>query len=119
MLISGSDPVGSALYSALDGLQQRQQVAADNIANVDTPDFIARSVDFEDSLKGAISDGSIGPGAVTSTTSYSGAQRGANGNNVDLAKETMVAMQSTFRYQLLTRAVGDRFGMVTTAIGGM
>jgi hypothetical protein len=31
----------------------------------------------------------------------------------------MTAMQATFRYQLLTRAVGDRASLVTTAIGGM
>ena len=44
---------------------------------------------------------------------------GVNGNNVDLATETMNAMQATFRYQLLTRAVGDRASLITTAIGGM
>ncbi len=119
MPISASDPVGSALYSALEGLQQRQQVAADNIANVDTPHFTARSVAFEGSLKDALQNGSLGTGEVAASVGYSSAQRGANGNNVDLAKETMVAMQSTFRYQLLTRAVGDRFGLITTAIGGM
>jgi hypothetical protein len=27
-------------------------------------------------------------------------------------------MQATFSYQLLSRAVGDRFGLITTAIGG-
>jgi flagellar basal body rod protein FlgB len=38
---------------------------------------------------------------------------------VDLAAETMTQMQATFSYQLLSRAVGDRFGLVSTAIGGM
>jgi flagellar basal-body rod protein FlgB len=46
------------------------------------------------------------------------AQVGANGNNVDLANETLTAMQATFSYQLLSRAVGDRYGLITTAIGG-
>ena len=31
----------------------------------------------------------------------------------------MAAMQSTFRYQLLSRAYGDREALITTAIGGM
>ena len=31
----------------------------------------------------------------------------------------MTAMQSVFQYQLLTRSVGDRYSLVTTAIGGM
>jgi flagellar basal-body rod protein FlgB len=119
MPISASDPVGAALHSALDGLAYRQQVTADNIANVDTPGFTATKVDFEDSLRGALQDGSLTPGEATPTTSASASAPGANGNNVDLASETMTAMQSTFSYQLLSRAVGDRFGLVTTAIGGM
>jgi flagellar basal-body rod protein FlgB len=119
MLISGSDPVGSALYSALDGLAYRQRVAADNIANADTPGFTATSVDFEDSLRGALADGTYSRGDATPSTSPSTAQAGADGNNVDLAAETMTQMQATFSYQLLSRAAGDRFGLVSTAIGGM
>lgn len=116
--ILGSDPVGAALHSALDGLSYRQKVTADNIANVDTPDFTARKVDFEDNLRSALADGAD-PAQVAPTTELSTAQRGANGNNVDLANETMTAMQTTFSYQLLSRAVGDRYGLITTAIGGM
>jgi len=119
MSISASDPVGNALHSALDGLAYRQRVTADNIANVDTPGFTARQVDFEDSLRSALGDGSISRGGVAPTTTATSATPGADGNNVDLASETMVAMQATFSYQLLSRAMGDRFGLITTAIGGM
>jgi flagellar basal-body rod protein FlgB len=119
MPISAPDPVGAALHSALDGLAYRQRVTADNIANVDTPGFTAAKVDFEDSLRGALEDGTYADGEAVPTTEASTAQPGANGNNVDLASETMTAMQATFSYQLLSRAVGDRFGLVTTAIGGM
>ena len=45
-----SDPVSAVLNSALDGLSTRQQVIADNIANVDTPGYRATSVDFESAL---------------------------------------------------------------------
>ena len=119
MLISASDPVGSVLHSALDGLSYRQRVVADNIANVDTPGFTASRLDFESSLKSALEDGVIDTGEIEPSAERSTAVAGADGNNVDLASETMIQMQSTFSYQLLSRAVGDRFGMVTTAIGGM
>jgi len=119
MLISASDPVASVLHSALDGLSQRQRVTADNIANVDTPGFTASRLDFESSLRSALDDGVVSPGEIEQSTSQSTAVAGANGNNVDLASETMTAMQATFSYQLLSRAVGDRFGLVSTAIGGM
>lgn len=119
MLVSASDSVAAALGGALDGLSMRQRVAADNIANMDTPGFAAATVDFESSLRAAIEDGKVGAGDVSSTLGVSASPAGADGNNVDLATETMTAMQSTFQYQLLTRAVGDRYSLITTAIGGM
>ena len=49
------EPIGdatmSALHAALSGLAQRQRVTADNIANINTPGFLAGKVDFESSLK--------------------------------------------------------------------
>jgi flagellar basal-body rod protein FlgB len=119
MLISGSDAVAAALGGALDGLALRQRVAADNIANLETPGFTASTVDFEGSLRTALTDGTVSPGENSPTVSRSTAPAGANGNNVDLATEQMSAMQATFRYQLLSRAVSDRLGLVTKAIGGM
>ncbi len=119
MFISASDPVASALKSALDGLSLRQRVAADNIANMDTPGFIASTVDFESSLRSALTDPQPMSRAVSPSVASSTAAPGPDGNNVDLATETMTAMQSTFQYQLLTRATGDRFSLITTAIGGM
>ena len=44
---------------------------------------------------------------------------GANGNNVDLRKETLSAMQSQFQYQMVSRAVSDRFELVRTVAGAM
>lgn len=111
-----SDPVGSILSSALDGIAMRQRVIADNIANVDTPDYRASSVDFETSLRSAIAAGDPGaalsPEVVATNTPV-----GANGNNVDLRKETLAAVQSQFQYQIMTRATSDRFEILRT-VGG-
>ncbi|MBO9523529.1 MAG: flagellar basal body rod protein FlgB [Nocardioidaceae bacterium] len=116
-----SDAVSQVLASALDGVTARQRTIADDIANVDTPGFRASSVDFETQLRSAIADGSFDAGepvetgyAVTPTDT----PVGANGNNVDLRKETMAAVQSQYQYQVLTRAVADRFDLVKTAATG-
>ncbi len=124
MSLSASDPVAAALSTALDGLALRQRVAADNIANIDTPGFQASKVDFEDSLRSALDDGSLTGGPLgaspgLATVVPTSGPPSANGNNVDLGTEQMTAMQATFRYQLLSRAVGDRYGLISTAIGGM
>ena len=119
MLISGSDPVGATLRAALDGLALQERVAANDIANVDTPGFTASTVDFEDSLRSALADGVVDPQEVTPVFTASPDSAGLNGNNVDLGAETMTQMQATFRYQLLSRAVGDRYALVRDAIGGI
>lgn len=116
-----SDSVSQVLAAALDGVSLRQQVTADNIANLDTPGFRATSVDFETQLKAAIDDGDFAEGTpvdVGITSTPTDTPVGPNGNNVDLRKETMAAVQSQFQYQILTRAVTDRFNVIKTAATG-
>lgn len=120
MPIPATDVVASTLRTALDGLSLRQRVTADNISNIDTPGFRAATVDFEGSLRTALADGSLASGAtVTPTSGVSAAPTGPDGNNVDLQTETMTALRSVFQYQMLSRAVDDRYALVKTAIGGM
>jgi flagellar basal-body rod protein FlgB len=111
------DAVSSVLASALDGLATRQSVIADNIANVDTPGFRATSVDFESSLLAALQRGQMPAAGVAPTTQPSNAPVGADGNNVDLRQESLSAIQTQFQYQMMSRAVSDRFALVTTATG--
>lgn len=117
MSFTGSGAVDATLHAALDGLSARQRVIADNIANVDTPHYRASSVDFETSLRAAISSGDPGAGIEIQTIATD-TPVGPNGNNVDLRKETLAAVQSQFQYQVLSRAATDRFDLVRTAAGG-
>ncbi len=119
MSIFASDAVSSVLHGALDGLSIRQNVISDNIANVDTPGFRATSVDFESSLRSAINSGEVDADSVRVTTTPTLTPVGVNGNNVDLRKETMAAMQSVFQYQLLSRATSDRLANIRAAAGAM
>jgi flagellar basal-body rod protein FlgB len=116
--IFATDSVANVLHGALNGLSTRQSVIADNIANVDTPGFRARSVDFESSLQSAIAGGEVTADSVRITSTPTDTPIGLNGNNVDLRKETMAAMQSVFQYQIVSRAVSDRLNLVKVAAGG-
>ena len=116
-----NDATSRVLGLALDGVSLRQRVIADNIANVDTPDFRARSVDFETSLRRAVDGGDVtdsSSGGVQAEAVATDTPVGANGNNVDLRKETLSAVQSQYQYQVLTRAVNDRFNLMRDSIGG-
>lgn len=123
MSFAVSDAVSQVLHTALNGLNQRQDVIADDIANVDTPGFRARSVEFETSLQEAIDSGSFeagrasGASGVVATEVPTDTPVGANGNNVDLRKETVAAMQTQYSYQILGRAMTDHLGLLKTAAG--
>ena len=104
-----------AMNSALDGLSMRQRVIADNVANIQTPGFLAGRVSFEESLASAVADGS---GAVSPATSRSLAATREDGNNVNLDEETLSHIDTTMRYQLTLRAIDSKYGLLRDAIKG-
>lgn len=113
-----SDPVSLVLHTAINGLSLRQQVIADNIANVDTPHFRASSVDFESALSSAIDRGSVSNAdQLRPTVEETQTPVGANDNNVDLRKESIAAIQTQFQYQIVGRSFSDRFSRLSTAAG--
>lgn len=123
-LFAATDSVSAVLGFALDGLSLRQRTIADNISNVNTPEFRAQYVDFESVLRAAIGQaggpGETLAGRLAATTPEVGATRTpvqANGNSVDLRKETLAAVQSQYQYQMIARAVTDRFQLLSTAAG--
>lgn len=102
-----------AMNTALDGLALRQRVIADNVANIQTPGFLAGRVSFEESLAAAVADGS---GVAPVSTSRSMAAPREDGNNVNLESETLLNIQTQLRYQLATQAVNHEFSMLRTAM---
>lgn len=106
-----------ALHAALDGLAVRQRAISDNIANVNTPFYRAKSVAFEADLRRALEDGDASP-AASPTVTVSPEPVGLTFSNVDLAKETVASANTQLAYDLALRATGDRFGIVRAAIRG-
>ena len=109
------DVTTSALHAALDGLAQRQRVTADNIANVNTPGFLAGRVDFESSLSGALSSGAD-PGSARAMVARSLEPTNTNGNNVNLDSETVIATETGLRYQLALTALDGKYNGLRTAL---
>lgn len=108
----------NALHAALDGLSARQRVISDNIANLETPEFLAGRVDFEDSLARALERGADPLAATETSHSRSLAATNPNGNNVQLDGETLDGIETNLRFQLTTTAINDKFRLLRTAIGG-
>ncbi|HEV7755509.1 MAG TPA: flagellar basal body protein [Mycobacteriales bacterium] len=108
-----SDVTFVALHSALNGLSLRQRVIADNIANINTPDYHAKRVEFENALSGAVSEGT---GATSATVGTSLEPTREDGNNVNLDHETLANVDTGLRYQLMLRAVDSKFGLLRDAL---
>ena len=110
-----SDATSTALHAALSGLAQRQRVTADNIANVQTPGFLAGVVDFESSLRGAISSGET-PSLNGGNVARSLQPTNTNGNNVNLDQETVTATETGLRYQLALNALDGKYNVLRSAL---
>ena len=104
-----------ALHSALRGLSARQRVLADNVANVETPEFMASRVDFESSLREAIAGGD--PSSFEVSSRHSLAATNPNGNNVNLDDETLGLIDTEMRYQLAVEGMNYKYRLLRTAMG--
>ncbi|WP_337013539.1 flagellar basal body rod protein FlgB [Pantoea sp. AS142] len=104
--------------TALSLLNKRQNILASNVANADTPGYLARDIDFTSQLKAAVSrsDGHIGPLALTLTSGHHIAakaqtvddldllyripdQPSADGNTVDMDRERANFVDNSVKYQ--------------------
>jgi flagellar basal-body rod protein FlgB len=95
----------SAISSALDGLALRQRAIANNIANVNTPNYHAEKVSFEDALARSVQ---VGDGRAVATR--------LDGNNVNLDTETLANIDTVLRYQFASQAANWQFTSVRAAL---
>ncbi|WP_345762612.1 flagellar basal body rod protein FlgB [Diaminobutyricibacter sp. McL0608] len=103
----------AALSSALAGLSARQTAIANNIANVNTPNYQAQRVSFEDALAASVAnhDGHVDP-----VTQLSLEPTQLNGNNVNLDTETTSDIETGLRYRFATQAMTQQFAGIQAAM---
>jgi flagellar basal-body rod protein FlgB len=96
-----------AIRASLDGLAARQRIIAMNLANSETPGYIAQTVSFEDSLSDAI--GRARPSQTDISTGLTDDPVNFNGNNVSVDKEVLAMTDTGLRYQLATESINNKF----------
>ena len=101
-----TDTIG-AIQASLDGLMARERITAQNLANADTPGYIAGRVDFESSLRSAIANGD--PNNFAISTASSSDPTNLNGNNVSVDSESVSLTDTGLHYQLMTEAMNNVF----------
>ena len=110
-----TDSTMTALHASLSGLQQRQRVTADNIANVQTPGFLAGRDDFESTLQSEIANGQLPVVGQNSVTRSMDPTR-TDGNNVNLDTETVIQTETGLRYQLALNALDGKYALLRSAL---
>jgi flagellar basal-body rod protein FlgB len=110
-----TDVTSLALESAIKGLNERMRVTADNIANVNTPGFLAGRTDFESALRSELDSGQT-PAVSPGTVARSLEPTNTNGNNVNLDEEEVISTQTGLQYQLAINALDSKYNLLKTAL---
>jgi flagellar basal-body rod protein FlgB len=111
-----TDRVTAGIESALDSVSMRQQVSANNIANMNTPGFKASRVEFESNLARAMANGT--PDRASASVVLANTPENTEGNTVDVANETAILSKSSLHFDALVTALNYKFNVLRTAIEG-
>ncbi|WP_312053254.1 flagellar basal body rod protein FlgB [Pantoea brenneri] len=121
--------------AALSLLNKRQNILASNVANADTPGYLARDIDFSSQLNAAVSRtaSQAGPLALTLTSGQHIAakapamsdpnllyripdQPSADGNTVDMDRERANFVDNSVKYQSGLTILGAQIKNMMNAI---
>ncbi|HIS61313.1 MAG TPA: flagellar basal body rod protein FlgB [Candidatus Scybalomonas excrementigallinarum] len=112
---------------ALDFVWKQQQLTANNIANVDTPNYKAQHISFEDEFKNRLNhamksgNSSTMEQAITQTKAKvvaSNNSKRVDGNGVDMDVENVELVKTTLQYQYLVQAFNSDYNRLRTVIRG-
>jgi len=123
MDIFPTDNVTNLLQTFLDVQSRRAQVIAGNIANTDTPGFVAKDLDFENYLREAAEQSSL-PLSKQSAKTLSdmkivdqpAAVIGMDGNTVDMGAEMAKMAQTGTNFNFGAKMLQSRLRLLRTAI---
>lgn len=116
------------LEQGLGLVWQKQKIINQNIANVSTPDYKAKTVDFgvtlDNKCKCAYHPKSAsyrglddeGLGLTISVTDEENTNQTLDGNNVDIEKESLALLDAQLQYSALSEKMMKEFEMIKTAL---
>jgi flagellar basal-body rod protein FlgB len=110
------DTTQIGLERALQGASLRQQALAENLANVNTPGYRRKDVDFHGALRAAMSAGDPDAANFSVETDPSAPMR-ADGNSVDADVEGARLAQNGLEYSALVQVMRGRIDIIEAALG--
>jgi flagellar basal-body rod protein FlgB len=123
MGLLGADSVTNLLTTYLDVQSQRSQTIAGNIANADTPGFVAKEVDFDQFLKDAAREAALPEGQRNrmkldrpQVVDQNSGVIGLDGNTVDTGREMAELAQVGSNFTFGAKMLQSRLRLIRTAI---
>lgn len=126
-------PTFKSLEQALSAAALKQKVHSSNIANVDTPNYKSKQVDFQATLDGVLNNqkmasyktdakhlsfGNSSSQTNPSITVNNSTKYNENGSNVDMDKEMSELAENQLWYNALTERVNGNLNSLRTVING-
>lgn len=118
-------PMLSMLENYLKLTTTREQAIAANMANVDTPGYHTRDIDFQGEMRKAMNgvlrqseDGASTAQINPVVYEVQGLMERPDGNNVNLDREGLLMAETQLKYQLGVQLVERHFHRTLSAING-
>jgi flagellar basal-body rod protein FlgB len=107
-------PLLQRMERFLDMTSLRQSLITSNIANVDTPGYRTRDIDFQEEMRKAIAEPDRTPSP--DVREISGLVERPDGNNVSIDRESMLLAQTQLQFQAGVALLKQEFKRLATAI---
>lgn len=108
-------PMLPVLERYLDVVNARQQLVVANMANVDTPGYQTRDIDFQSALQ-QVMNGNGGANLQPAALELTNLPERPDGNNVNIDRESMVLSEVQLQYQMGVQLIKEQFHELLTAI---
>jgi flagellar basal-body rod protein FlgB len=103
------------LCEYLDLAAFRQRLIASNLANVDTPGYRTRDINFEAEMRRA-EDGMGSQTATPRVIAVPGLIERPDGNNVNLDRETLLLARTQLQFRLGVELLRQEFQRISAAV---
>lgn len=108
-------PMLQQLQGYLKVTTDRQQLVTSNMANVDTPGYHTKEINFQVAMQNAMTEGKQ-PSMGADSIDVQGLTERPDGNNVNVDRESMVLAQTQLQYQMGVQLIKAEFHRLLTAI---
>ena len=102
------------LQGFLTVASDRQQTIAANMANVDTPGYHTKDVNFQSAMRQAMDTGEMQ--MEPASMEVASLPERPDGNNVNIDRESMLMSETQLQYQMGVQLVKSQFHTLYTAI---